>query len=454
MRIELYQDFKKRVNSTKQPIRSDAEEIDVVLKVPTSIDKPTFILHRHKQLADYDNRNCYVYVPVWNRYYFADNIVYTNNDIFELQCSSDVLATYKNTISQYECFIERSTDGNEAFNDPLVSPTQIARRKKSQTTALSLTYNNGCYGVRIAGAGDSGVITYIFQDLSMLAQIFDKSKYNIVEEWEEMVANYIFDPFDYVLDLFFIPISYSTLSSNSYTEEKRFRIKWFDLGYNVRAVKQGAVYAYGANNINLPNNVYTDFRKYNPAFSQYTISIPAVGTMQLDNNIVEGLDVRYVTKLDTGSTKVWLQDTETGVEYSSYTTDIYTHIQFASANADLTSVAGSVLGSIGSVMTHNPLAIASSLVSGVSNIFNPPPSVVGSNGDIGLIYSTNIKVSLINFDSGEYPYTVCGYTTYENRRIGDMTGFIKCGNASIPLVGLTGDRDRVNAYLNSGFYFE
>ena len=457
MQIELYYDFSKRSNSTKRPNRQDADTRDVVLKMPCSVDRPAFTLTRNKQLLTYDVRNIYVYVPMWDRYYFVDNIVYANNDFYELQCSSDVLATFKTEIQDYSCYVERSGIGNIMFNDPLVSPTQHVHFQDSRTTPTSLTYNNGCYGVRVAGAGDAGVITYIFQDLATLALVFDKTKYNLgasAEAWENMVGNYIFDPFDYVIDLFFIPISYNTLSSSSYTEDKRFRIKWFDLGVNARAVKRGVCFTFGAENINLPSNVYADFRKYNPSFSQYTISIPAVGIMPLDNNIIEGLDVKYAVNLETGSTKVWLQDTASGVEYASYNTNIFTHIQFASANVDLSSITGSVMNLVGSVMSGNPVASIASSVDAVTNIVNPPPTVVGSNGDIGLIYDTNIKVSLINYGSGDKPSGVCGIPTFKNYRLGSLNGYVKCGNASIAIIGFSGDRERVNAYLNGGFYIE
>ena len=75
----------KRKNSTLQGGTSAA--YNVLFKNPTSLDRPTFTLNA----SDFD----YNYAKMDNRYYFVDDITYRNNDIVEVSCELDPLATYK-----------------------------------------------------------------------------------------------------------------------------------------------------------------------------------------------------------------------------------------------------------------------------------------------------------------------------------------------------------------------
>ena len=47
-----------------------------------------------------------------------------------------------------------------------------------------------------------------------------------------------------------------------------------------------------------------------------------------------------------------------------------------------------------------------------------------------------------------------GRPTMDTRTISTLSGYIQCSNASIECAALDIDKDTINGYLNSGFYYE
>ena len=81
--------FSKRRNSTKQPV-SFSDVRDVKLKEPTSIDHPSFTITGDH----FDYNYC-----IWDgRYYFIENITSIHDNLIQVDCILDVLATYKSYI--------------------------------------------------------------------------------------------------------------------------------------------------------------------------------------------------------------------------------------------------------------------------------------------------------------------------------------------------------------------
>lgn len=77
---------------------------NVVLKDNCSITAPVIIINLK---GDEVNAN-YAYIREFNRYYFIDDIISLNNNLWELRMSVDVLMTYKDGIRNLRGFVERS----------------------------------------------------------------------------------------------------------------------------------------------------------------------------------------------------------------------------------------------------------------------------------------------------------------------------------------------------------
>ena len=106
--------FSKRVNSTKQPAGLTGTDYSVVLKDRTSYENPVFLLSTETLPA-------FNYVQWGTWYYFVDDIVVVRNDLYEVKCSVDVLATYKTEIGQTSAFILYDTAANTEIPDHRLS---------------------------------------------------------------------------------------------------------------------------------------------------------------------------------------------------------------------------------------------------------------------------------------------------------------------------------------------
>ena len=92
----------------------------------------------------------------------------------------------------------------------------------------------------------------------------------------------------------------------------------------------------------------------------------------------------------------------------------------------------------------------------VTNAFiNHPFSINNSAGNMSEIKNRpNVLTSVTNFATKDLLTYNAGRPLYEYRVINTLTGFIKCSMPSISIGGTSQEKDMINAYLSSGFYFE
>lgn len=147
MELWIWRNFIKKKNSTKQPNPELAVKRDVKLKESTSLEQPTFLL----DVVDFDYNFCYFA----GHYYFINDIVINTFNVYELQCTQDVLATYKNDIGSSSQFVLRA---QSMYDDTLLdtlypATTTIASQfsyltpKKFPDTEASLSYGVYILGV-------------------------------------------------------------------------------------------------------------------------------------------------------------------------------------------------------------------------------------------------------------------------------------------------------------------
>lgn len=447
MILRLYKNFQKHENSTKLP---DVEytEMNVTLKKETSLLNPTFLIQGVDLTVNY------AYLVDAGRYYFVNDITLGNTNIYELSCSIDVLATFRALILNKTYMIERSASSyNTAYNDPCVSVTQQITSRHLKITTTGLTSNNGCYIVRIAGGDEDGVSTYAVDSLTVLAPIFNPDKYysSSDDSWVQMVGNFVFNPYDYVVGLYYCPISYDEIKN--YATGSPIKIKWFNTGIVAYKINQRAILSKSGN-LNECDNNYSDFRKYNPQFSRYHLDVPAVGLIPLDNNDVEDLRYTIAVSLDTGDAKIWLEKSTSLNVVATFNTNIYTSLQFGSDKQSLTSLLGSSINAIGGFVSGNiPMGVAGTLQT-VGNIITPTPSIGGSAGGIGLVYNSSFTMYCENYGTGAIDIINNGRPLYQRRQLSTLSGFTKCSGTSIDIACTSAERTMINSYLNGGFYIE
>lgn len=91
----------KKPNSTKRVLTSSTSVTGVTLKENVDIKAPVFKLNF--DTSDYN------YVVWGDRYYYIDNTVYVSNNLWEIHCSLDLLATYRDAICGQSCILAYKT---------------------------------------------------------------------------------------------------------------------------------------------------------------------------------------------------------------------------------------------------------------------------------------------------------------------------------------------------------
>lgn len=455
MELRLYS-FSKKHNSTKQLLSSAAPVATyttVYLKQNTDIDNPTFLID-----DDFHDVN-YAYLVDFERYYFISGYHLGNANIYEIECELDALATYKSYILAYQAFVERCADNNhyrQYFNDEAVSVSQEVRNFDFNIKPISEFSNTGCYVIRIAGGDADGVSTFVTDNLTDLAAIFDQDTYvtSSQTEWYELLGSYTIDPWDYIVGLYWSPFSLDFYKSKG-AYQAYIWVKWYNTGALAYKLPNNYYATLNITDIPRPTALYGDFRKLNPSFTRYKMFIPAVGLIDIENNEVQhGIIVQYGVNLDTGACAIMLKTEAELAEVAYFEANLYVPMQ---AGSDRLTVGG-VLAGVGSIMSNiasgNPTGTVSAAIGAVGNVIAPTPNMIGSNGAIGLRAINDIYFISECYQSGDIPTVVYGRPCYRNLALSNFSGFVKCGNASIELPANEAVKNKINSMLNEGIYIE
>lgn len=448
--IVLYH-FSKRKNSTKRPIRQGTE-VPCLLKITTTFQSPTFILQR--PMNDMLQFN---YCKWADHYYFIDSTTSINAGQTEITCTEDVLATYKNEIGEYTCFIERSNHQDPLFDDPLYLPTEDWQKQDTIVAQPVNVFVNGYAGnyiMRIVGA--AGVETYYVTEKQLgLIVSFMYTADNFQELIENATTKFIFDPAKYIIDLKWLPFR----SSNFISMMNDVNLGYWDSG--VQALLIGGAsdspVVHFSYNLELTNPLYsnTDFRFYNGNFSRYFVQLPCIGVVPVDITKTNNgqLLADYYFDAYSGISDVWLKSGSSVIGHYQCQMTVPVNIAGANVNIGGTLIGG--LSTVSSAMTGNALGVSSGVLNIAQSILSPEVTSIGSIGSVGGILN-NLDASVICYTrmSTEPNGTGEGYADGNSRKISTCSGYLRCRNASIEISGFTGDQEVVNNYLNSGFYYE
>jgi hypothetical protein len=152
----------KKKNSTLQPDFSNAREESVSLKAPTSEEAPSFLLNWESGAFPYN------YLLWGDHYYWINNVTYERNNLIRLDCTLDVLATYKSYILASTQFVAYSSvSGGVWLPDRRL---QVLSNTKTSANRVQLPNMSraGVYVVTVLGSGTrqaskGGCVTYIMR---------------------------------------------------------------------------------------------------------------------------------------------------------------------------------------------------------------------------------------------------------------------------------------------------
>ena len=285
MEILVFTGFEKRKNSTKRPDDSTGITKNVTLKDKCSLTKPSFF---------FSDTVPYGYIKAWGNYYFVDSINYDINGAQYMNCSIDVLATWKDEIANTTAYILfSSSDYDVNIRDSRI-PQKVTRTwdyKKSQPM-LTTGYENGT--VILTTANDSfGVCNYAltmdkFKGITrrfIADTAFDFSK--ITEIFSDAMGS--------IISVKYIPIDISKFGNDT------AQVYLGDWDAEEDGILTNGMYADDID-LDIPWT-YNDFRRSSD-YTRFTLALPYVGCLELrPENLVGAtkIKVHYVVSAATGT---------------------------------------------------------------------------------------------------------------------------------------------------------
>lgn len=454
----------KRKNSTLQ--LSPASRIDVYLKEDCSIIDPIFVLALDTEVF-----------PKWaevyfeGRYYFVNDIVQRHDNLFEIHCHVDVLATWKSVILNTPAFVEHYTHNNSQIIDTRLGINAAATFSEATATVPELDYTTGSYVVNITGETNSGAFKVgSYNDTIDLLPVFS-------DIWSDITANFTSD-FLENLTLVAGNLLYSGDVAKNYRDA--WWTPWIlpaDTGNRLVVGKYRTNVVGGRlsgvhiiqTSVNIPWQ-YSDWRNAAP-YTKIFLTLPMIGTVPIavsDVYGVEYLSIRYcVSKVDgTFTAFVFAGDRE----IFSTTGDASAHFLIGRGGAITSSVLGSVLktgaGIAAGVVSggaSGALAAVGATASGAFSVLDTGSTGGGLSGASAAVTLGTVRCVTICHAPSEAPSNISavgGTPALVTMQTLPTSGYVQTRGFSVKADQITGgaitlqEIEEINNLLDSGIYVE
>lgn len=455
MKVHFYSNFTKRPNSSKMPTGT-ADELELVLKEDTSIEEPSFVLSG--QHFDYN----YAYVPAWNRYYFVNNITSICDGLYQLDLTEDYLASWKSQIQATSAHVVYSSTGyDKDIIDPRISQYIT---KQWQTDAQSGGgFGGGCFVLNTLSK-DSGYAgfqnSYLLNagDMQTLANFFLDLDVN---SW---IAQAVYNPMDCIVSCKWYPLDYSTIASACCSSGAAY-IGSLPIGQNLPIITT-PIYTNSVTFSLTPR--YNDFRRLSA--SNYQMFVPYAGVFPIaQDEIIKSngaLQASYYIDLITGS--MLIAEIAGGTLCNMFEVGFGVDCPLASVQGGnignfVESLVGAVAGVGASLAGGNIAGAVGSAAAGIAGATKEAITQRyrsrGTQGSRAYLYQGNYFRLIEDAWDTENPNSTNyiakqGRPVFQTHAISNHSGYVQCEGASVEMAGLESEKERVNSYLNSGFYLE
>lgn len=479
----------KRVNSTEQPTMTAS--YNCVLKEGCSIINPVIIIDRKVVGHSYNT----AYIADFGRYYWIRDIVYENaRQYFYLEC--DVLASFKTAIGSSSVYVTRSaSDYNGYIVDNMYPLTNEVSMKRNILVSLSRASKGRSYVVTIVGndatngVNEQGLHYYGFTPTGLdnfFKQLLSTTYTDQIVDtvWGQLNQNLklLVDPLQYVacvkmypFDLVYqtpgqplkpgeistktIPIGFGTITCDCAEWGEGFRdVNIATSSFSITHHPQIARGEY------LDGSQFTDCKMYTPlgVFDLDILSLSqATDSCQIkfDADITTGIGRLQVFARDT-SYLVDPWDGNTVIDaIGSVGVDVPVS-QIIAGGMDYLGGLSGMLGSLGTALTGNYVGAVSGFIGstvgmigqGVANSI-PKAHTTGQKGsEMNLSRSITIQYLwhiVVDDDNVQHGRPLC-----EVKQISALSGFLMAEKPDVSITGTREEADRINAYLESGIFYE
>ena len=493
--------FKKRPNSTKVPTAAQlaaGASFSCTLLESTSLMNPTFKLSIGSNPIDYN----YCYVADFHRYYFVRDIT-SDNNFWYITCEIDALASHKAEILAGSHYVLRSASNydeyisDSAYISKMKETGEFATGSVDGTSATDpFSYSNGhsyvwCVTADVTNGSLSsqqiGSNVYYWMDdlecytfVDYLLNVVQYSGIDQSTEYSEAMQKALINPMQYINSVILLPFSKNkTLATNNYIQFGYYGVTLVaqpgEPDPTVKRLTQGTMMKTQVLEITLPKHPQAASRgKYmnGAPYTSYELFLGAFGTIPIDPAPLideTTLQVTCQTECCTGMTRILVRGKTSNsmiytgtaqvgvpVTVSQLTRDMLGEVQnnlnmsWSTAGA----MAGIVTGGIGATgSTFNAVQSIGAMAFDAVRMKYPTVTGGGSNGSFLSLHSTcylNAKFyEIVGTNTTEI-----GRPLYQSKTLSTLSGFCLCSGADVMITGTADEAERINGYLNSGFFIE
>lgn len=464
--------FQKKKNSTAQPLLNTGDVFDMKLKEETSVLNPAIIINPSSQGMPSPftpSYYTYAYIQKFERYYFISDWQYINK-MWVAYLTEDVLASFKSVIGTESFYVERSAS---AYNGDIVDNLYPAKTDVSisfVTTATSwynVAPSGGSYILGVINYQNSahvGAVSYYAMSSSQLnalmnflfsSDIFNAS--TITEIGEDLYKS-LFNPFQYIVSCMWLPGSPSTFGGTSTT----IKVGYWDTG--VTAYTSTALAMIEPVTATIPNHPQASTRGsyLNRApFTRLTLYVPPFGEIPIDPSFTAiGKYLYGKTMVDCITGQATLRvcinsnSSYNGKACAEKTAMFGVPIQLAQVLSDYSGA----ISSLASGATSGSLAgfISSAIGATVQTAIASQAPKVSTNGANGSFINFALDPGLVveHYKLVDEDLADLGRPLMATRQINGLSGYIKCAEGHFSGSCLDSERDIINGFLVSGFFYE
>ena len=488
MTIKAWSGFTKRKNSTKVPTATGTD-ITVTLKDDCSADAPVFILNSAAYTSGIN------YIQFRTAYYYVDDVISLHNNLVEIHCSKDVLATYKSDITGSTQHVLYYTHSNTQISDSRLS-TKTDAVIDSDTETFQHLGTGQAYMLTVVGKDNTSVLacyqSYVdglFTD-NILGQM-DTTFSNAINDvkttaggastattaaclidllqcwfdWKEELSDaansamYAGQASDFVKNCYVLPVAPDHIAgSMGQMQDPIYLGKWKS---DAKGYINFPRILHDSATVDIPWQA-SDWRRNAPYHHIY-LYIPYIGVIDISPSEVMGANTLTVNvSIDTYSgVSTFVVNASNGVVVGQYSTNIASQYAIGSANVNVLAAGAQIISSAASIVagaaTGNPLGATAGAL-GLANAIKPIDQSVASNsGAAGMGLGNTVKCFTVFHDTTVGPNNLSAVkgTPYNaSMSLSGVSGYVQTSGASVPIAGFGKDKDLVNNYLNGGIYIE
>lgn len=465
-----YYTFSKRHKSTKQP--TGGSSIDVQLKDGTSLISPVFLLN-------WSGVPSFNYVGFEGRFYFVNDIRNIRNDLWEIECEEDYLASHKTAIGATEAVILYATGGSSDIVDQRIgvkSTVHVSQNAVLLTGDFSgfTSTTEGIAIVSVTGVGSFGnylVSAIDIPDLLRNIDIWNDGITDAATGFKQLIRGGSAP--NNLRSAIYLPIILST-TQNFDSDTQLYLGKYpctTAAGNPLYGKRVNNPFLYAHATLDIPWR-YSDWRR-NAPYSKVYLYLPIFGVVALPSTDMineSGLDILYSLNMLGGDMAFQVRGNDTSRILATGSCNIAMQSPYGSANISGSKVASAIGVGVSAVG-----AVAAGVVTGGAALVALGGGLAASAGGLisalggesagggGLSGSAvtgldlGIKVAVVSrdlTDSQANIDTILGKPVMAKHTISTYNGFVQTDGMQIDAAIMDIERDNINQLCDGGFYYE